>query len=152
MSAEFSSLKQAGLINSLRSCKLFADLPSDDLRIIAGITNARGLQKGEYLFREGDASRGFYIVQQGAINVHRVNAAGKEQVIHVFRAGKTFAEASLATDTGYPADARAEDITTVLLVQKAGLLICSSVVPNWLFECCPPWRFIFTTSSVSWKT
>jgi hypothetical protein len=41
------------------------------------------------------------------MNIHRVNAAGKEQIIHIFRAGESFAEAGLATPTGYPADARA---------------------------------------------
>jgi len=51
-----------------------------------------------------------------------VNAAGKEQVIHVFRAGNTFAEASLATQTGYPTDARAVEATTVLLIQKSGFV------------------------------
>jgi len=61
-------------------------------------------------------------VQQGALNVHRVNAAGKEQVIHIFRPGETFAEASLAMERGYPADARAVGAAQVLLVQKAGFL------------------------------
>lgn len=54
--------------------------------------------------------------------MHRVNAAGKEQVIHVFRAGESFAEATLATDTGYPADARAIEPSQVLLVQKADFI------------------------------
>jgi CRP/FNR family transcriptional regulator, dissimilatory nitrate respiration regulator len=57
-------------------------------------------------------------VQKGAINVHRVSASGKEQVIHVFRAGESFAEATLTTESGYPADARALEPTQVLLVQK----------------------------------
>lgn len=122
MPADFSSLKKAALINSLRSCKIFAGLPADDLDIVVGIANPRSLEKGEYLFREGDQSRGFYIVQQGAINVHRVNAAGKEQVIHVFRDGTSFAEASLATDKGYPGDARAVEPSTVLLIQKSGFV------------------------------
>ena len=46
-------------------------------------------------------------MQRGAINVHRVNAAGKEQVIHLFQPIESFAEATLATAGGYPADARA---------------------------------------------
>ena len=56
------------------------------------------------------------------MNVHRVNVAGKEQVIRIFRAGESFAEVALATDKGYPADARAVEATQVLLVQKDGIL------------------------------
>jgi CRP/FNR family transcriptional regulator len=122
MPTDLTELKQAALVNSLRSCQLFAGLAAEDLQQIAEITALKPLGKGDYLFREQDPSRGFYIVQSGAINVHRVNAAGKEQVIHVFRAGESFAEATLATDTGYPADARAVDPSNVLLVQKTGFL------------------------------
>ena len=64
----------------------------------------KALTKGGYLFREGEVSHGFYIVQKGAVNVHRVNAAGKEQIIHVFRPGESFAEATLANMFRHPVD------------------------------------------------
>jgi CRP/FNR family transcriptional regulator, dissimilatory nitrate respiration regulator len=111
--------KQAAIVNTLRQCKLFAGLPPEDLKIIARLTVVKQLSKGDYLFREGDLSQGFFLVQTGAINVHRLSAAGKEQIIHVFRAGESFAEATLATETGYPADAQALESSQVLLVQKA---------------------------------
>lgn len=114
--------RRAALTNTLRGCQLFAGLPPADMESIADITAVRILGKGEYLFREGDASQGFYVVQKGSVNVHRVNAAGKEQVIKVFRAGESFAEAALASAGGYPADARALEDSQVLLVQKAGFL------------------------------
>ncbi len=110
------------LHNTLRRCDLFAGLSSEDLNQIAQLTVLRSIERGEYLFHEGEPSRGFYIVQTGSICVHRVNAAGKEQVIYVFRSGQSFAEAALATEGGYPADARATEPSTVLLVQKAGFV------------------------------
>ncbi len=110
------------MTSALRSCQLFAGLPPADLAAVASISVVRRVEKDSYLFHEGEAARGFYIVQKGAINVHRVNAAGKEQVIHIFRAGESFAEAALATPTGYPADARAVEPSQVLLVQKDGFL------------------------------
>jgi CRP-like cAMP-binding protein len=61
-------------------------------------------------------------VQKGAINVHRVSQAGKEQVIHLFRPGEPFAEGTLATERGYPADARAVESSAVILVPKAQVL------------------------------
>jgi CRP/FNR family transcriptional regulator len=117
-----AELKQIAIANTLRNCQLFGGLPMVDLHRIAEIATAKSVEKGEYVFREREISRGFYIVQRGAINVHRVNAAGKEQVIHIFRAGESFAEATLATDSGYPADARAVEPSQVLLIQKAGFL------------------------------
>ena len=122
MTIALAEFKTIALVNTLRSCQLFTGLPLPDLEAIAAVTVVKSLDKGEYLFHEGDPARGFYVVQRGAVNVHRVNAAGKEQVIHVFRAGESFAEAALATERGYPADARALEPTQVLLVQKAGIL------------------------------
>jgi CRP-like cAMP-binding protein len=122
MTHSLAEFKQTVLVNTLRGCKLFVGLPPADLNAIAAITLPKSLAKENFLFHEGDPAQGFYIVQRGAINVHRVNAAGREQVIHVFRTGESFAEATLATDTGYPADARALESSQVLLVQKAGFL------------------------------
>jgi len=122
MAETLAELKYAAIVNSLRGCQLFAGLPASDLRTIANITTIKSLGKGDYLFREGTPSQGFYVVQKGAINVHRVNAAGKEQVIHIFHAGESLAEASLATSSGYPADGRALESSQVLLVQKPGFL------------------------------
>ena len=51
---------------------------------------------GTFLFREGEPAHGFYIVQKGALNVHRVNAAGKEQIIDLLEARMTVAESSMA--------------------------------------------------------
>jgi CRP/FNR family transcriptional regulator len=110
------------LVNVLRGCQLFSGLAVENLHQIAAITVGKPLAKGGYLFHEGGPSNGFYIVQTGAINLHRVNAAGKEQVLHLFRSGESFAEGTLATDKGYPADARAVEPSHVLLVQKAGIL------------------------------
>jgi len=122
MASSLAEFKQAVVVNTLRGCQLFGGLGAGDLNAIAEITHVKSLDKGEYLFREGAPSQGFYLVQRGAINVHRVNAAGKEQIIHIFRAGESFAEAALATASGYPADARALESSQVLLVEKSGFL------------------------------
>lgn len=117
-----ADLKLTGLVGTLRCCQLFSGLPPADLGTIVGFVQVLRLAKDEMLFHEGEASRGFYLVQAGALNVHRVNAAGKEQVIHVFRAGELLAEAALASPTGDPANARAVEPSTVLLLPKVPVL------------------------------
>jgi CRP/FNR family transcriptional regulator len=117
-----SQLKHTVIVNTLRGCRLFAGLPLADVEKVANVTAAKAFEKGDYLFHEGDPARGFYIVQRGTVNVHRVTAGGKEQVIHIFRAGDSFAEVAVVSPTGYPADARAVEATQVLLVDKTGML------------------------------
>jgi CRP/FNR family transcriptional regulator, dissimilatory nitrate respiration regulator len=120
--SDVTPLRHAAIAATLRSCQLFSGLPPADLEAIASFAVLRNLAKDSYLFREGDASEGFYVVQKGAINVHRVSAAGKEQVIYVFRAGESLAEASLAGDRGYPANGRAVEPSAVVVVPKAPFL------------------------------
>ncbi len=122
MAASLTDFKHAAIINTLRGCQLFAGLGAGDFHAVAEITLVKSLDKGDYLFREGAPAQGFYITQKGAINVHRVNAVGKEQVIHIFRPGESFAEVAVATAAGYPADACAVESSQVLLVEKAGFL------------------------------
>lgn len=122
MTSALAEYRQIGIANTLRRCEIFADMPSQELNTIAAITVVKSLDKGQYLFRQSDNTHGFFIVQNGAINVHRVNSSGREQVLHVFRAGESLAEETVATDAGYPADARAVEDSQVLQVQKAGFV------------------------------
>lgn len=112
------SFRLAVMENTLRHCQFFKGLPPADVEAVAAFTVTKNLAKDDYLFHEGDKAEGFYIVQKGAVNIHRVNSAGKEQVLHVFREGESFAEATLATESGYPAEARATEETVVVLVPK----------------------------------
>lgn len=117
-----AELRLAALAHSLRGCELFAGLSPADLETIAAFSVIKPLAKGALLFSEGQPSEGFYLVQRGAVSVHRVSPGGKEQVIHVFRTGESFAEATLATGDGYPADARAVEAGAVLLIPRVPML------------------------------
>lgn len=122
MPASPGHFKLALMANTLGQCRFFKGLPPADLEEIASFSVLRSLSKGEYLFHEGGPAEGFYVVQKGAVNVHRTNAAGREQILHIFRAGEVFAEAALASDTGYPADARATEDTTLVMVPRIPFL------------------------------
>ena len=101
---------------------MFADLAPEDLERIARIVDVRSVSQGDYLFREGEMVRGFYIVRQGAVNVHRLGADGMEKVIHVFRQAQSFAEGALSGDGGYPASARAVENSELLFIPRAEFL------------------------------
>lgn len=107
---------------ALRGCHLFAGLPPADLARIADFAQFLAVAKGAYLFREGEPSRGFYVVRAGAISVQRVTPDGREQVIHIFRTGDSLAEATLAGGDGYPADARAVEPSEVIFIPRPDFL------------------------------
>ncbi len=122
MPSDIAPLRTAAIAATLRSCQLFSGVSGEDLQAIAAFAVLRAVPKGGYLFREGDPAEGFYVAQKGAINVHRVSPTGKEQTICVFRPGESFAEAAIATAHGYPANARAVEASSVVLVPKVPFL------------------------------
>lgn len=64
-----------------------------------GATRALDLEDGEVLFREGGRTRGLFCLKSGRVNLERLTETGTLIVIHSARAGETFAEASLFSDT-----------------------------------------------------
>jgi CRP/FNR family transcriptional regulator len=102
----------------LRACPVFQGVSEADLEAICSLTIVKSFAAGDYLFREGTPVHGFYIVRSGAVKMHRVTFAGKEQVIHVYRANESFGEEALISDLGYAADACAVEDSELLLVQK----------------------------------
>ncbi len=117
--AEF---KHAAIANTLRQCALFAGIPAHDLNAIASIAVTKSLARGEFLFLENSPMDGFYVVQKGAIKLHRLNLKGHEQVFHVFRPVESFGEELILSDAGYPADASAAEDSQILLVPKSGFV------------------------------
>jgi CRP-like cAMP-binding protein len=130
MATLLAEIKHATVVSALRRCRFFADSPKADLHQIASFTVVKCVAAGSYVFHQGAPVRGFYIVHRGAIKIHRVNLLGKEQVIHVFRAGESFGEDTLLSETGYSTDACAIEDSQVLLVQKAGFIALLKRLPD----------------------
>jgi CRP-like cAMP-binding protein len=105
-------------IAALKRTKLFEELDENTLRVLADRALERRFQKDEVLFVAGEEARGLYVIVEGAVRAFRVSLDGREQVIHVERAGATIAEVPVFDDGTYPSTAAAEEDTTVLFIDK----------------------------------
>jgi CRP/FNR family transcriptional regulator, dissimilatory nitrate respiration regulator len=106
------------MLHTLRRAPMFSGLPADSLQRLLDGCRLLKLDKDEVLFHEGGQADGFFVVHSGAINVHRLAAGGREQVIRVFYPGEAFGEVVLADATGYPASAVATEASQVILIQR----------------------------------
>lgn len=106
------------MLMTMRKTLMFSGLPETSLNRLVQNSLLITLEKGEVLFHEGAEAAGFYIVHSGAINVHRLTAEGREQVICVFYPGESFGEVALAEGQSYPASAEAIDRSQVILVRR----------------------------------
>jgi CRP-like cAMP-binding protein len=105
-------------IAALKRTRLFEELDEHTLRVLAERAFERRFQKDEVLFVAGEEAHGLYVIVEGAVRAFRVSLDGREQVIHVERAGATIAEVPVFDDGTYPSTAAAEEDTTVLFIDK----------------------------------
>lgn len=106
------------MLQTLRRTTMLSGLPEAAVESLLEGCGLIQLDKGEVLFHEDAAPVGFYVVHSGAVNVHRLVADGREQVIRVFYPGESFAEVALTGDRGYPASAVAIEDSQVILVRR----------------------------------
>jgi CRP-like cAMP-binding protein len=81
----------------------------------------RRLKAGQTLFRLGNRTAGFYEIVRGKVRLARVDASGREAILHMAAAGDAIAEASLFSPT-YHCDAIATSDALVRLYPKAAVL------------------------------
>ena len=97
---------------------LFGELGRAELQALADRALEQKLVRGEILFLSGDTARGLYVIVEGAVRAFRVGADGREQVIHVERAGATVGEVPVFDEGAYPSTTAAEEDTTLLFLSR----------------------------------
>lgn len=106
-------------VSLLRALPLFEGLDDAMLARLAERCVPRTLAAGEMLFRAGDPCRGLYVIETGRVRILRVNADGKEQVLHVETAGRPVAELPLFDGGAYPASGEAVEPTRLVFLSRA---------------------------------
>jgi CRP/FNR family transcriptional regulator len=116
--ALISSRAMTDKIAAMRRTQLFGELPERELTALAERAVELRLAKGELLLLAGEQTRGLYVVVEGSVRAFRESLEGREQVIHVERAGATIAEVP-AFDGGLaPSSVAAEEPTVLLFIDK----------------------------------
>jgi CRP/FNR family transcriptional regulator len=105
-------------ISALKGAALFGELEEADLRALAQRAVERRLARDEILFVAGEEARGLFVIVSGSLRAFREGVDGREQVIHVERAGATIAELPVFDDQPYPSTVAAEEETVVLFLDK----------------------------------
>lgn len=105
-------------IAALRKTQLFGQAPPAALKTLAARAGEHHLQRGEVLFTAGDTARGLYVVVTGAVRAFRESEEGREQTIHVERAGATLAEVPVFDNGHYPSTVMAEEDSLLLFLAR----------------------------------
>lgn len=105
-------------MESLRNVPLFGDLNERELGFLADRALEKEYQPGEIIFSEGDSCEGLYIVQAGSVKIFNTSAGGREQVLHIEKAGNSLAELPVFDGGPYPASTAAVGTCKLLFISK----------------------------------
>ena len=106
---------------ALRQISLFAALAPDDLVYVAAVTVEREYDRGDIIILEGDRGSALYFVRSGLIKVFKTSPEGKEQVLRLIEAGRTFTDVPALDGGPNPASAAALEPSVVYATGGAEL-------------------------------
>jgi CRP-like cAMP-binding protein len=97
---------------------LFEELSDKDIKKIEGLLTELRIKKGDYVFREGEDTKGIYLIMNGKIEIFKSTVDGWKQTLSVLGDGNFFGELSIIEDRRHEANAIAHEDSEVLLFRK----------------------------------
>ena len=100
--------------NSLLTC-----LGVEELDVLVAGRHPRRHRHGQFLFWEGTAPEGLYLVHSGQVKITRTGSDGKEQIMRVAQAGDVFGYLGLLDGSTHAADAVVMEDAVICFMPKA---------------------------------
>ena len=85
----------------------------DEKILLAFDADCKRLEKGQVVFREGEAAHYYYQIREGGVKASNYNDQGREFIQGIFEAGQSFGEPALFGGFPYPSTAEALQPTVV---------------------------------------
>ena len=107
---------------TIRRIPRFTGIPPEAEAWLCEHASERAVTKGETIFFEGDPGSHFFMVLSGEVKVFKVLESGRELIMDLFRAGEAFGEVALMDGSDFPANAVAQEPSTLLLLTRKDYL------------------------------
>lgn len=114
----------------LKPLPMFRALDDADLRRLADAASLRHYLPADTLFRQGTPAEAFFVILDGSVQVVRMGAGGREQVLHVFGAGHLVGEVPVFRGGEYPASGVCAQDARVLCIPRAGFVKMLGETPD----------------------
>jgi len=105
-------------IKELKKQVLFEDISDREMEKLAKVIKELSLKKDELLFKEGDDTKGIYMIRSGKVEITKVTSDGWKQTLAVLSTGNFFGELSIIEKRKHEANAVAIENTELLKLPK----------------------------------
>jgi CRP-like cAMP-binding protein len=103
----------------LRSSTLYRNLSGEDQKRLAAVSLAKFYEKGDTIFREGDAPDFLFTIVSGRVKVVKLIPSGKEIILEIFGPGDPVGAVVAYEGRPYPASAVAIETAECILVRRS---------------------------------
>lgn len=97
----------------LRRSPPFSELPMADANELAEMASMHWVDRGDYLYRQGDSTQAFFVVFDGAVKLSRVTPSGKAMVVDFRGPGQVAGGRAVVGQARHADDATAIEDTLV---------------------------------------
>jgi len=104
----------------LQSCKLFRQLPPEEIRFLQSVAAERVFSAGTEIFHEGDHGDGMYLVKDGQVEISTLQTT--RQIFSRIEPGEMFGEMAVIEDQPRSASAIARKASTVYFLKREDIL------------------------------
>lgn len=105
-------------ISELKKQILLEDISDSELEKLSKVIKEVSLKQGEFLFKEGEDTKGIYMIRSGKIGINKVTPDGWKQTLAVLTAGSFFGELSIMEKRKHEANAAAIEKSELLKLSK----------------------------------
>ncbi len=106
-------------ISDLKGQKLLEGLDEKNLEKVAKLVEEIKVSKGNSVFKEGDPTRGIYMVRKGSVEINKVTPDGWKQKLILIKEAHFFGELSVIENKeSHGANAEALDDTELFVINK----------------------------------
>ena len=107
---------------TLRESPLFKVFSEDDLHDLETSKSCSSFKRNQLLFGEGNIPRGVYLINQGKIKIYTTGEEGKEQIIHIAKAGEIVGFRAMFSGDPYKVSASTMEECRICFIGKSDFL------------------------------
>lgn len=122
-------------LSDIKKQMLFSDLTGAELELIAKKIVIENCAQGKPIFREGEPTKGIYMVQNGRVEISKKTADGWKQTLALLGEHHIFGELSVIEDKStHGADATAIENTAVYLIKTDDFKAWETEYPAMMYK------------------
>lgn len=105
-----------------RTYSLFEGLSSQEVKWLKKDMKRLEIKKNKVVFKEGEYSKGIYVLKKGKVKIYQMNKEGKEQVVYIYGKNEIMGYRPLLCNETHPVTAATIEDSSILFIPNTSFI------------------------------